>query len=147
MLNMQEHHIWDGPDDPPEEEPDHEALEYGPTDWGCTPIPTAIEDAEPGRRLANLLAGIDASTLSEYDQITIIQAKRRMVNHWTAQVLADIAEFIDTSVRNRHHTTVHGATVDAGAEVGVTLQLTRIAAAARSPWPSTFATVFPRCMT
>ncbi|KAA3638751.1 MAG: hypothetical protein DWP92_05665, partial [Armatimonadetes bacterium] len=104
---------------------DKEPIEYGPTDWNCTPIPLEIETLAPGPRLARLLTDIDTASLSSYDQITVLQARQRMANFYAAQVLDDMCEIIDKRVKDRVLTTEHSATVDAAAEITVALQLTR----------------------
>ncbi|MCZ7532196.1 MAG: HNH endonuclease [Acidimicrobiia bacterium] len=112
------------PDQPPV---DDGSIEYGPTDWGCTPIPLEVEHCEPGIRLAVLLSTIDTASLSCYDQITVLQARQRMANFYAAQVLDDVCEIVDKRVKDRVLTTEHSATVDAAAEITVALSLTRTA--------------------
>ncbi len=110
------------PDQPPI---DDRSIEYGPTDWGCTPIPLEVEDLAPGTRLAVLLSNIDTASLSSYDQITVLRARQRMANFYAAQVLDDMCEIVDKCVETRVLTTEHSAMVDAAAEITVALTLTR----------------------
>lgn len=53
---------------------------------------------EPGPVLAGCLAGIDASTLPGEDRVLVMQARARLVAHFEALLLADVALVYDTVV-------------------------------------------------
>ncbi len=64
--------------------------------WGTeerdTPLPAGLEDAPPGPRLSEMLAGIDPTVVSGYDLITVVQAFQRMISHYQAGYYRVIAE-------------------------------------------------------
>ncbi|NND01892.1 MAG: DUF222 domain-containing protein, partial [Acidimicrobiia bacterium] len=90
-----------------------------------------LESLPPGPELANALAGIDDSGLSEADRVSVLRSHARLVSHYQGRVYGDIAG-LESAMHGLREVPHHEAVETAAVEVGAALHLTRRSAEAET---------------
>jgi hypothetical protein len=88
------------------------------------PIPSILDDLQPGPELGGILACIDIDELSPHDRIVVLRALQRQASHQQAQVYQAMTSVLDAM--DDHDP--RSATESAAAEIRAALRLTRTAA-------------------
>jgi hypothetical protein len=88
-------------------------------------LPEGLETMAPGPELASVLAGIDPSSLSGYDRITVMKARQRLRSQLDAELAADMVGVVDAVSRVVEEEEAYQA---AASEIRAALRLTRRAA-------------------
>lgn len=68
----------------------------GPTQADLSTLPKGLATMAPGRELAALLAGIDVTGLSGYDQMIVLEAEHRQASHYQGRAYRTMAAIADT---------------------------------------------------
>jgi hypothetical protein len=70
------------------------SVAWGTVEHMFDPIPSGLDDLEPGPMLAGYLASIDVSRVSGFDRVVVLRAEQRMAAHYAARSLASMVSVV-----------------------------------------------------